>query len=90
MNILKKIILIHDRLLAAEVNRRRNRTAVDLLLFTAGLAAVAVGWMTGEEFSKLLLIAGGFALGLSAEKFAQMQYRRVEKARNQGSSEGSI
>jgi hypothetical protein len=90
MSILRKIIFIHDRLLTAEVSRRRNRTAIDLLLFAAGLAAVAVGWMTEEEISKLLLITGGFALGLFAEKFAQMQYRRVEKSRNQHSNEGSI
>lgn len=80
MHILKRIIQIHDELLSRETTARRP--GVGLLLFVIGLISAAVGWVTDDQIGNALIAAGGFALGLAAEKFGQYQHRRVEKTRN--------
>jgi len=80
MSLLKQIIRRHDELLSRESTR--PRPGMGLLLFVIGLTSTAVGWITDDKIGKLLVAAGGFNLGLAAEKFAQYQHRRVEKTRN--------
>ena len=80
MIILQRIIRIHDELLSRETTR--PRTGMGLLLFGTGVTSTAVGWITDDEIGKILIAAGGFTLGLAAEKFAQYQHRRVERTRN--------
>ncbi len=80
MSLLKQIIRRHDDLLSRETTR--PRPGIGLLLFVTGVASTAVGWITDDEIGKILIAAGGFTLGLAAEKFAQYQHRRVENTRN--------
>jgi hypothetical protein len=77
MNFIHKIVRRHDALLLREISRPALRLGP--WLFFIGLGAALVGWDTEGDAGKCLLLSGGLALGLAAEKFAQFQIKRIKK-----------
>jgi hypothetical protein len=67
----------HDRLLAQDL--KRHWTGLIVLYASAGVLAVVVGMTISERASLWLVGLGGFLLGMSVEKFATRQIRRVAK-----------
>lgn len=85
MSRLKKIGEIHDRLLEEDIKRTRPWMAV--LMFISGLAGLSIGFLSDHEYSAYLIAVASFSVGVSLEKFAQAQVRRIEaKKKNKTSS----
>jgi len=77
MTFLEKIVDLHDRLLTRDLARTRPWMIV--LLLVAGILGFALGVLSDHSLSKYLTAISGFAVGVSAEKFAQVQVRRIER-----------
>lgn len=85
MSKFKKILDIHDRLLEQDIKRTRPWMVV--LMFIAGVGGLSLGFLSEHEYSVHLVAIASFAVGVSVEKFAQTQVRRIErKSQNKFSS----
>ncbi|MFZ9521689.1 MAG: hypothetical protein ACO3A4_14560 [Silvanigrellaceae bacterium] len=67
----------HDDLLAKDMKRQSG--ALVVLYLVTGVLAIVVGTMTPEKSSLWFVGLGGFLLGMSLEKLATRQIRRVAK-----------
>jgi len=77
LKLFSQLISWHDKLLARDLKRPQRQLGIPL--FLVGLAAIWRGWGYADHLDKLMLVFGGFAVGLAVEKFAQYQARRVAK-----------
>lgn len=77
MSKFKNIVDLHDRLLEQDIKRTRPWMVV--LMFVSGLGGLSLGLLSEHEYSVYLVAIASFAIGVSIEKFAQTQIRRVEE-----------
>lgn len=87
MSILSKLLEIHDRWLYAD--SARVKPWMSTLLGLVGASGLAMSLLSDTHSSKWLAAISGFAIGVAAEKFAQVQILRVRRKFSSSASSGT-